>query len=112
MNKLSLLLLLILIFNRSVSTSQTVSKPHLLKTDHLENPIGIDNSNPRLMWMMDDTRPGACQTAFRVIVGIDSLEVLNGEGEIWDTGRTDSGIRDRKSTRLNSSHVRISYAVF
>lgn len=93
MNKLSLLLLLILIFNRSVSTSQTVSKPHLLKTDHLENPIGIDNSNPRLMWMMDDTRPGACQTAFRVIVGIDSLEVLNGEGEIWDTGRTDSGIR-------------------
>src|SRR5690554_7348726 len=27
-------------------------------------------------------------------------------------GRGDPGPRDRKSTRLNSSHVRISYAVF
>src|SRR5690554_7399120 len=28
------------------------------------------------------------------------------------TGNIDLRIRDRKSTRLNSSHVRISYAVF
>src|SRR5436309_10872557 len=27
-------------------------------------------------------------------------------------GRSDHGILDRKSTRLNSSHVKISYAVF
>src|SRR5579872_7576392 len=31
----------------------------------------------------------------------------------WRTGRSSGrGWRDRKSTRLNSSHVRISYAVF
>src|SRR5436305_4928296 len=30
-------------------------------------------------------------------------------GEVADQGR---GVEDRKSTRLNSSHVRISYAVF
>src|SRR5947209_13272277 len=32
-----------------------------------------------------------------------------GEDEPWETGKTR---RDRKSTRLNSSHANISYAVF
>src|SRR5690606_33290525 len=30
----------------------------------------------------------------------------------WNSKLTDGGVRDRKSTRLNSSHVKISYAVF
>src|SRR5690606_39501930 len=46
-------------------------------------------------------------------------EVLDAFGPIggynfmwaWATGRA-AGIGDRKSTRLNSSHVKISYAVF
>src|SRR3989442_7625177 len=41
-----------------------------------------------------------------------------GEGPTEDPGQWvvsvtyDAGLKDRKSTRLNSSHVRISYAVF
>src|SRR5690554_7682286 len=31
---------------------------------------------------------------------------------LWLTDQQDKAIEDRKSTRLNSSHVRISYAVF
>src|SRR3712207_7369557 len=30
----------------------------------------------------------------------------------WDAGELDARIPDRKSTRLNSSHANISYAVF
>src|SRR5207302_8273391 len=30
----------------------------------------------------------------------------------WSIPRRQNGIQDRKSTRLNSSHVKISYAVF
>src|SRR5690349_25172123 len=43
----------------------------------------------------------------------DILVFLSGEREIRDTADalTDK-FRDRKSTRLNSSHVEISYAVF
>src|SRR3989442_9998255 len=34
-------------------------------------------------------------------------------GAVWLRDRAGAGVvRDRKSTRLNSSHVRISYAVF
>src|SRR5690606_41853060 len=33
-------------------------------------------------------------------------------GSRWERGQSGRGGRDRKSTRLNSSHVKISYAVF
>jgi alpha-L-rhamnosidase len=66
------------------------SIPAGLKTDHLENPIGIDNPNPRLTWRIEDNRKGARQSAYRIIVGTDSLEVLTGKGGIWDSGKMDS----------------------
>src|SRR5256885_10306425 len=37
---------------------------------------------------------------------------LGGTGSQLETGHTGTGDRDRKSTRLNSSHLVISYAVF
>jgi Alpha-L-rhamnosidase N-terminal domain./Bacterial alpha-L-rhamnosidase. len=42
------------------------------------------------MWRIDDDRRGARQTAYRAIVSTDSLNLFNGEGNMWDTGRTDS----------------------
>ncbi len=69
---------------------QSSSLPVSLKTDHLENPIGIDNPNPRLAWRIEDNREGARQSAYRVIVGTDSLKVVNGEGEVWDSGKINS----------------------
>ncbi|MDR1682333.1 MAG: alpha-L-rhamnosidase N-terminal domain-containing protein, partial [Candidatus Symbiothrix sp.] len=58
-----------------------------LQTDHLTNPVGIDNPVPRLAWRMDDKRQGAAQTAYRIVVGTDSLAVKNGTGNMWDTGK-------------------------
>ncbi len=69
---------------------QSSSLPVGLKTDHLENPIGIDNPSPRLAWRIEDNREGARQSAYRVIVGTDSLKVVNGEGEVWDSGKINS----------------------
>ncbi|KAA6302987.1 MAG: hypothetical protein EZS26_000882 [Candidatus Ordinivivax streblomastigis] len=70
--------------------------PVNLTTDHLENPIGIDNPKPRLSWRMDDKRQGAKSTAYRLLVGIDSLDVLNGKSDVWDTGKLLSD--DRQET--------------
>src|SRR5690554_7758898 len=41
------------------------------------------------------------------IQGVDSVYDL-----VWTNGPDGVDVQDRKSTRLNSSHVRISYAVF
>ena len=61
-----------------------------LYCDHLPTPLGIDNPNPRLSWMMNDSRNGARQTAYRLTVGTDSMDVLNGKGSVWDTDKTQS----------------------
>src|SRR3712207_6920832 len=44
-------------------------------------------------------------------VGVD-YGAGNGDGDAWATRRASGRSRDRKSTRLNSSHANISYAVF
>src|SRR5690606_40721748 len=45
-------------------------------------------------------------------VRADLVEDRQGVGEIFLPDRNVDAIEDRKSTRLNSSHVKISYAVF
>src|SRR5690606_39821065 len=42
------------------------------------------------------------------LLGVDHVGALGDPGDHMELG----GLEDRKSTRLNSSHVKISYAVF
>lgn len=64
--------------------------PAQLRCEHLDTPLGIDAAAPRLSWRMADVRPGARQSAYRIVVGTDSLAVLRGQGAAWDTGRVAS----------------------
>lgn len=74
-----------------------------LQTDYLENPIGIDNLEPRLSWIIEDSKEGTKQTAYRLIVGVDHDRVnsINGDtpvsgsfsGISWDTGVVSSDIQ-------------------
>ena len=57
-----------------------------LQTEHLDNPLGIDAPRPRFTWRMDDGRQGAAQKNWQIIVGTDSLAVLNGQPDVWDSG--------------------------
>ena len=43
----------------TLAQKQEECKPVNLHCDHLINPLGIDNANPRLSWMLDDARQGA-----------------------------------------------------
>lgn len=69
-----------------VAQTANICTPAALKTDHLDAPIGIDNPHPRLSWKMEDNRPGAKQSAYRIIVGTDAQQVAAGHGNMWDTG--------------------------
>jgi len=57
-----------------------------LKTEYLVNPIGLDNTNPRFTWQMDDKRNGAKQTAYRILVDTDSIALAQGKAIQWNTG--------------------------
>lgn len=85
MNKLLLPLVFLSFSSIGLVQGQSQCTPSNLKSDHLENPIGIDNPSPRLSWNIDDTRAGAKQTAYQILVGTDSLEVVSGKGNQWDT---------------------------
>ncbi|MBQ7269658.1 MAG: family 78 glycoside hydrolase catalytic domain [Bacteroidales bacterium] len=55
-----------------------------MMTEHIENPIGIDNPAPRFSWQMEDGRSGARQTAYRIRVAADSPDF---DGNmVWDSG--------------------------
>lgn len=64
--------------------------PGNLRCEYLVDPIGIDTPAPRLSWLLTDKRHGALQTAYRIIVGTDSLLVAKGQGSSWNTERVES----------------------
>lgn len=57
-----------------------------LRTEHLENPVGIDNAAPRFSWHLDDSRTGAVQTSWRIIVTETESSAI-----VWDSGEVASG---------------------
>ncbi|GBU07325.1 alpha-rhamnosidase [Bacteroidales bacterium] len=71
--------------------------PENLSCEYLTNPLGMDSPNPRLSWMIKDGRQGSLQTAYRIVVGSDSIQVLNGKADCWD------------SQKINSDRILTSY---
>lgn len=93
MNRFAFTLILLYLLNTMQIIAVSSVRPTGLKTDHLEHPIGIDNPSPRFMWQMEDNRAGARQMAYRIVVGSDSLAVVKGKGDFWDTGKIHSDNR-------------------
>ncbi len=77
---------IVLAFSISICWAQKPSI-HNLKCDYLKNPIGIDNVHPRFMWQIEDSNPNISQLAYQIIVGTDSLDVLQGKGNSWQTAK-------------------------
>jgi len=83
MKKFFLFIFFLSCYNISV-LSQT---PSFLRCEYLINPIGIDCTSPRLTWMLKDSSTGAIQKAYRLTVGTDSVAVLSGTGNVWNSGK-------------------------
>ena len=58
-------------------------RPVCLRTEHLVNPLGLDEAVPRFSWKLDDPRPGAAQTGYQI-------EISTGSVVVWDSGRVAS----------------------
>lgn len=66
--------------------AQSLASTSGLKTEYLNHPIGLDNPYPRFTWKMVDTRNGARQTSFRIMVSTDSVGLTLGKAIQWNTG--------------------------
>jgi alpha-L-rhamnosidase len=63
-----------------------------LQCEYLVNPIGLDAESPRFTWKIADKSEGARQSAYRILVGRDSVKVSKGLGDIWDSGKLTNDI--------------------
>ncbi len=62
-----------------------------MKTEYLENPIGIDVAEPRFSWSMTSDRRGAAQSAYRLTVSSSADKLASGDYDMWDSGRVEDG---------------------
>jgi alpha-L-rhamnosidase len=67
----------------------TQSQPTIthLECEHLLSPLGIDATNPRLSWQINDASRGALQTTYQVFLSPDSLAVSNEEESAAQTAK-------------------------
>ena len=61
-----------------------------LKTEHLDNPIGMDTPNPRFSWKVLSDQDGMNQKTFQLLVGTDSAQIAQGRGNVWSSGIIES----------------------
>ncbi|MGG1636212.1 family 78 glycoside hydrolase catalytic domain [Paenibacillus sp. NRS-1760] len=76
-----------------------------LHTEYSHNPIGIDNSKPRLSWLLESTERAQMQTAYQIIVASEESHLAGNEGDIWDSGKimsSDSNNVEYKGEALQS----------
>ncbi|MEY4386538.1 MAG: hypothetical protein RLY20_1821 [Verrucomicrobiota bacterium] len=61
-----------------------------LKCDYAVNPLGVDKSQPRLLWRVESDQRGARQTAYQVLVANSLVTLGRDKGDLWDSGKVTS----------------------
>lgn len=61
-----------------------------LRCEYRENPLGIDDTAPRLCWQLISDERGQRQTAYRILVANSADLLQQGQGDLWDSGKVDS----------------------
>ncbi|MBL9137949.1 MAG: glycoside hydrolase family 78 protein [Verrucomicrobiales bacterium] len=61
-----------------------------LRTEYLENPIGMDVQQPRLSWTLNSVARRQRQTAYQILVATREDRLRSGKADLWDSGRVES----------------------
>jgi alpha-L-rhamnosidase len=64
--------------------------PSGLRCEYFTNPLGIDEPQPRLSWLVNDPRRGARQTAYEILVAASAEALADDDGDVWDSGKVES----------------------
>src|ERR1700722_9070290 len=72
---------------RSISGELSVTA---LRTEDVDNPIGIDIRLPRLSWQITSSERNTMQSAYQIRVAATALALQTGEGLLWDSRKVTS----------------------
>ena len=67
-----------------------VAAPVHLRCEYLVNPLGIDQSSPRLSWQSDNFERNWKQAAYQIFVASSAEQLGGGNADVWDSGRRES----------------------
>ena len=61
-----------------------------LRCEYLVDPLGIDETAPRLSWTLHSDGRDQRQTAYQVLVASSSAALAQDQGDLWDSGKVAS----------------------
>ncbi|SEQ76995.1 alpha-L-rhamnosidase [Hyunsoonleella jejuensis] len=87
-----LIIVLVLNLFGSCNTKPSQVKVTDLKCEYKSNPLGIDNTAPRLSWkLLEDVQTrGQKQSAYQILVSSTLENLESNNGDVWDSGKTET----------------------
>ena len=80
----------VFITSRAAANAPSDLTPRDLRCEYLVDPMGIEETAPRLSWTLQSPRRAERQSAWQVLVA-SSIEVLASDrGDLWDSGKVAS----------------------
>ncbi len=64
--------------------------PIRFRCEHLENPLGIDQTAPRLSWALEATGRSHRQSAYQILASSTPQQLEAGQGDLWDSTKIES----------------------
>ena len=61
-----------------------------LRCEYLQDPLGIDTSEPRLSWTVQSQQRAQRQTAYEVLVASSPERLKQDQGDLWQSGKVAS----------------------
>jgi alpha-L-rhamnosidase len=61
--------------------------PGELRCENMEDPLGIDATQPRLSWKLHATGRDQMQTAYQILVASSAKALAANSGDLWDSGK-------------------------
>src|SRR5687767_14614369 len=92
--RISFILITIAIASFSKSFSQNI-RVNNLQVESRHNPLVIDVISPDFSWQIQARQRNFIQVAYHIIVVDDSLSLLKGSGNIWDSHRQPSATSNK-----------------
>jgi alpha-L-rhamnosidase len=61
--------------------------PNTLRCEYLEDPLGVDTTEPRFAWLLTHSQRAEKQTAYQLLVATSPAQLTQDHGDQWDSGK-------------------------
>ena len=58
-------------------------KVYHLTCEHIQNPLGTDQLQPRLSWKLESDERNQYQSAYEILVSTDREKLEKGKADVW-----------------------------